>query len=525
MKTVARHIHTPWLAWLLCVSITPSEARALPFSPVVSPRREAAAAYDEAGEADNTSFANRFGLSGAYTALTSGGDALLRQLRVFAASGTTTEAFQRQVANELHRFLMEEPSLTPEQTLAVVQALAPLNAHKLAREHLTQLMVGKLQTKTNAANNGQPNAASNAASELLSFAARAAALALARSNHPEALAELGQWLRRPNQQAEYAAQALLIARPADLTPLLQASGPVTPLLLRTLRQMRDPRSEPFLRRVIKRASAPVQAEAALALLALDVGETLELAKHWLAQSELAPELLWASTCILFHYRDAQRRQALVRLIDVQPTLALDVAAQYVDVELLVLADHLDKLPSRVERRQALTHLSRVGEPFVPVLMRTLSAAPELAVTAARLLARQATPQAGLALTRYLRATPTAGRSNASSATPHAVAPLAVLGLAAAKTTDGADVAETLSLFERRLGQTSGSERNAIKLGLAALDVKWAHKWLASEDPAEVALAARVIGLHGAPFRAAVSQRLSQFWNHPSTREPWRSARH
>jgi hypothetical protein len=277
---------------------------------------------------------------------------------------------------------------------------------------------------------------------------------------------------------------------------------VTTLLLRTLRQLRDPRAEGFLRGVIKRATAPVQAEAALALLAIGVEETQELAAHWLAQKELSAELLWASTHIQFHYGLPTRKAALLRLIEQAPDLALDVASAYTDVDLLVLGDHLSKLQHLTQRKQALTHLSRLEESAVPILKKTLLTTPELGVTAATLLARNPTATAATTLRELV------AKRVPSDAPRHSALGLMALTVSALR--GNADRAATLTLLERRLPHASGDELYAVKLGLAALDVEWALKCLASSAVQDASIAANVLGLHGVPYRTRVLQRLGEF---------------
>lgn len=505
-----------WLGCFVSLATTGNLAAALPFAPRISPGQSLRATpLDDVSEPTNRSFAGQFGLANALESLRDGGAPRRRQLRVFASNAEASHGLQAQVARVLHLWLEEQPTLSAEERLAVVRALAPLNRQAVARKHLLDFLalpstsVDRVETR---AQSLPPNARN---AHLRELAARTAALALARSQHPDALHELGHWLRRPNVESEYAAQALLLAPPADPSPILRAPGPVTPLLLRTLGRLRNPASEPFLRRVLKRATAPVQAEAALALLALNVAGTDELALHWLAQSPLAPELLKASTLILFHHRHEARGQALRRLLDASPTLAFDVLEEHSDAELLVLSKHLHALEPN-QREAALAHFARLGRGAVPFLVETLSASPELALSAAALLGRLADPAAERALVK-LAQVPTDPRkleTNNTQSRPRLQAQLAHWALAVQALRGHAEVDTTRMFLASRLRQAPATERDATQLALAALDVDFARQLLASDEPRELGVAARVVGAHDATYRAAAAHRLSQFYDRP-----------
>lgn len=405
---------------------------------------------------------------------------------------------RRQIAETLHRWLQEEPVLTATESLALVRALAPLVEHEVVRNHLKRLLAlpdTKGPPNGTVASSNPPSARERTLTNTLELASRTAALALARSNRLDAISELGQWLRRPSPEAEYAAQALMLAPPTDITPLLEASGPVTPLLLRTLARLRRLEALPFLRQTLQRATAPVQAAAAQALVELGVDQTLELALHWLAQPKLAPELLHVSTHILFHHQHDARKRAFTLLIQADPLLALDIAARHTDPTLLLLGDHLAALPDITSRKRALAHVARVGEASVPLLSKTLTTNPELAVTATALLARMSSTEAAAVL-----------RDDNST--------LGVLGLTVSALRGNVDRADVRASFEAQLRKRTGAEPYALQLGLAALDVNFAQKLLTNNEPRDLHMAAAVAGVHDASYRTQVARRLAEFSEQP-----------
>lgn len=110
-----------------------------------------------------------------------------------------------------------------------------------------------------------------------------AALALARSGQERALAALGRALSLSGPGAALAQAALIAYPPRTLDPLLSRHMPRSVGQLRALRALGDPRAIPFLREAVRRGAPDERAVAALALFDLGELETLELARHWLAE--------------------------------------------------------------------------------------------------------------------------------------------------------------------------------------------------------------------------------------------------
>jgi hypothetical protein len=305
-------------------------------------------------------FLSRFGFDAERAALRQSGQTRLRALqRMF----TLCERAPKQTARLLDEWLTEQPKLTELEAWLVMKPLARLAKEPSMRRHLGRALAGE---------HGD-----GASGTYTSAISKTAALALAKSNHPEAIALLGDWLRRPTNRAEWVKEALLTHRPHPVSPLFEGGGPATRLLVETLGELGDPAAIPFLRRVVKRATADVQAAAAVALAELGVRETLDLAALWAAQSAAAPELLSASARIYFHFDHPAARPTFERLLLRTPHLALELADEYPHAAMLApLTQHLDQLPQPEDKRRAVRALGQLGAPAVAPLLHWLEANAE-----------------------------------------------------------------------------------------------------------------------------------------------------
>lgn len=161
--------------------------------------------------------------------------------------------------------------------------------------------------------------------ELFDQARNAAALALAASGRPSALASLGRALRTGGEGATLAARALVAHPPRLLAPLLDLPGEPSVELARVLGTLGDERAFHTLRAWVRGESAEVRASAALALLELGHMETVPLARQWIEHP--LPVLRHAALRILIA---AGSREAA-------PALASELAREPNDPELLGLA--------------------------------------------------------------------------------------------------------------------------------------------------------------------------------------------
>jgi HEAT repeat protein len=194
-----------------------------------------------------------------------------------------------------------------EEHLAAVRALAPHAKHGMAQAALVRAL-------------SSPPVEADAG-PLSDWVQSAAALALARSGDPGALAALGRALKKPGHAAELARDALIDNPPRELAPLLQAPGAPTKELCETLGALGDQRAEGFLRDTVRRGSPEARGAAALALAKLGSTEVIELSRHWLS-SERQPALVAAGARILTERAMPGATEALARLVEVDGTRQL-----------------------------------------------------------------------------------------------------------------------------------------------------------------------------------------------------------
>ncbi len=178
-----------------------------------------------------------------------------------------------------------------EDRLIAVRALSEHAKVPAVRDFLVRVMVGV------GSNPGHSEAIDGSIE-------RAAALSLARAGDDASLAALGKALRQSGHVADTAADALLAFPPRNLQPIVGGLRAPTRAMARFLGALGDARAIPALREIVRSAPKDVRPDAALALAQLGVGETVELARHWL-QHETDPEFRSAAARILliFHERD------------------------------------------------------------------------------------------------------------------------------------------------------------------------------------------------------------------------------
>lgn len=138
---------------------------------------------------------------------------------------------------------------------------------------------------------------------------RTAALALAASHHPLALAALARALRQPGRVSEAAHVALRAHPPARLEPLLEAAGAPSPPLVELLGELGDVRARPLLERLAAK-SAPGVKERALAALYAVAPESGLAASREALNHDGEPRVRAAATRVLALAADARAAEAL-----------------------------------------------------------------------------------------------------------------------------------------------------------------------------------------------------------------------
>lgn len=223
--------------------------------------------------------------------------------------------------------------LTPQARaalrLGLARALAQHSGHLEGRQALVRLL-------GNAADGAEPED---------SMALHTAALALARSGEPDAIASLGRALGQSASIERAARQALLAHPPTELAPLLEsaASSATLPELLG---ELGDPRAYDYLRGLVRGAAPERAAVAAWSLYRMGFPETLELARYWWTKSS-RPEHRLTAARILVESREPLGTPAFAELLTHLPTetqsrqlvleLAARMAQEHWEAPLLALA--------------------------------------------------------------------------------------------------------------------------------------------------------------------------------------------
>lgn len=361
-----------------------------------------------------------------------------------------------------------------DEHLAAVRALAPHVKQPLAREALSRALSSPVVT-------AEPGPISE-------WVQSSAALALARSREPLALAALGRALRKPGRAAELTRDALVAYPPPELTPILQVPGAPTRELCQTLGELGDLRAEEFLRDVVRRAAPEARAAAALALMQLGSPEVLPLAEHWL-KSERQPVLLAAAGQILVRRGSPRAGELLSELGRADGTRALAL-------ELLLETDGRVPAPATLTPEAAgfqasglLELFARGGAWAAPRLEAALSQ-PQTRGLALYALSRTPGPAA---LNRLVRAL--------SEPELEALA-LRALALRWARFEEGGDALQRA--LSTPLPKDDPAKRAARAFAAAVLEPRKLLEGLASDDAVVVSALAR-LALSGEAARVAVTR--------------------
>lgn len=359
-----------------------------------------------------------------------------------------------------------------EEHLAAVRALAPHAAQPLAREALVRAL-------------SSPPVETDAG-PLSEWVQSAAALALAKTRDSTALSALGRALRKPGRAAELSRDALLAFPPGEITPILHVPGAPTPELCQALGELGDLRAESFLRDVVRRGAPDARAAAALALMRFDVGEVVELARHWL-RSERQPVLVAAATEILARQGTQDSAAAL-------DELARSDANRQRAAGFFLLGGGKVALPAALELDAARPQIADLLE----VLARQEAAAPRWE----RALAQ---PElAGLALYALSRAPGARPRERLERALSEPRLRALAARALALRSVRLADASQPLARLVSSSPGATPAERAAFAFARALLDPGSLAQQLASQDPVVVAAVAR-LAISGAAARAAVER--------------------
>lgn len=469
------------LTWLRRGCLTAAIAMAM-WSPPSGASVERSRVHPLSEDVDGElNFLSRFGFDAERAALRQSGQVRLRALQRLS---TLTERAPKQTARLLDEWLTEQPKLTDLEAWMVMKPLTQLANEPSIRRHLGRALAGEYGDDTTGS--------------YTSSISKTAALALAKSNHPDAIAVLGDWLRRPTSRAAWVKEALLTHRPHPVSPLIDGGGQATRLLVETLGELRDPAAIPFLRRVVKRATADVQASAAISLAQLGVRETLDLAALWAGQSAVDAELSWASARIYFHFEHPAASQVFERLLKRSPELALDLAHEHPHPAMLTpLTKHIDQLTHLEDKRRAVRALGGLGKPAVAPVLKWLSANPEFSWDVAAALGELPELDGADELWSSLQVPELRGALLAALVASH---------VHSVSTPPSSALLDVLRDFS---DGTPSLVRDVARSGRALLDERYARELLATDRLDALIPASHAGAVHGRAYRRESLRRLHQ----------------
>ncbi|HEY6724104.1 MAG TPA: HEAT repeat domain-containing protein [Polyangiaceae bacterium] len=371
----------------------------------------------------------------------------------------------------------EGQARTPRLRLVALRSLARSLDDAAGRRALVTLMSGA----------GQPPEAAERPLEVL--VREGAAMALAKSNHPDALVVLGKALRQGGPTGQAAAQALTAYPPKQLGALLTTPGAASTNLVDVLAAIKDQRAFHALRSYVTRGSPDVRARATLALTELGHMETVALARHWLQSNAT----------------DDTSKLTAIRVLSMAGT---DDAAK-----------HLGKLFDDEDQRQAAARLAfEMPSPrLLPALDRALGQAkPGEQPLLLAAMGRAGGAGAARLLAARLAADPFAAEAAyALALSPGEPAERALIdGLASPKTRRlcaralslrawaiGSEASELDAALRALITEKDPADRAAGAFGLSVLSPRMAAALVGWRDPAVVIAAARA-ATHGDAALAA-----------------------
>jgi HEAT repeat protein len=362
------------------------------------------AARADADAAGAGALRNRFGIGAAETLGAS--DSLSERLRGLERLGAV--GTPRAVLRLVRALEPGGSAKAPEERLVAVRQLAMHTDDPSARRALARVLSGHFAPS-----------ATDALSALDDLAERTAALALSRSEQPDALTALGKAIESPGRAATAAEAALVAHPPRDLGPVLAAARLPTTSLTHALDALGDQRGFDTLRNLVRIGPPDVRAAAAVALTRLGDFETVELSRQWLTPSE-PPVLRVAAARILGAAHAQGAAQAISALLRDPSTTAdgIELALRAPSPALVPELSRLLRDADADRAEDVVAAIGRAGGDEAVRLLTSLLEAPKLAAAAAYELARTPGAAASRAIVQAL-SRPATRRIAARAATARA----------------------------------------------------------------------------------------------------------
>jgi len=426
-----------------------------------------------------TSLRARFGI-GAAEAL-GGSDSLDERLRGLERLGAVGTA--RAVLRLVRALEPGGSAKAPEERLVAVRQLALHTEDPNARRALARVLAGHFASSS-----------VETVSALDELAERTAALALSRSEQPDALTALGKALESPGRAAAAAEAALVAHPPRDLAPVLEAASLPSVSLALVLDDLADQRGFDTLRNMVRVGTPDVRAAAAVALTRLGDFETVELSRHWLAPNEPSVLRVAAARILAIAHAEGHSR-AIAALLDDPSTavVAIELALAAPDPALVPHLARLLKQRSAGHTEDLVAAIGRAGGDLAVQVLEGLLDDDELGAAAAYALARLPGSVASRALGRALTRPSTrriAARAAAARAFLLDDAP--------------SNLQRTLDLL---LASKDPADRAAAATGLSILDPDRVQGFVSSGDEPVVRGAASCLLLAPTDTAAHVVERL------------------
>jgi HEAT repeat protein len=391
---------------------------------------------------------------------------------------------------------------TPRAVLRLVRALEPGGSAKAPEERLTAVRELAIHTDDPTARRALARvlgghsapSSTDAPSDLDALAERTAALALARSASPDALASLGKALESSGRAAAAAGAALVAHPPDDLAAVLAAARVPSLALVKALDELGDQRSFDTLRELVRIGTPEVRAAAAVALTRLGDYETVELSRRWVTGNE-PPVLHLAGARILAMAHAADAPRAIAGLLRDPSTLSAGVALA-LEAPNEALVPELSRLLATASGERAddlVAAIGRAGGKRAAGLLGSLLSDRSVGPIAAYQLARMPGDDASRLIARGL-GSPTTRRLAARAGTVRMLL-------------TGERVESLARVLEDLVRSKDAADRAAGAAGLSVLDPDRTEAFLESTDDAVVRAAASCLLLASTEVAIHVAERL------------------
>lgn len=378
---------------------------------------------------------------------------------------------------------------TPEERLTAVRSLSTFTTDPSVRRTLSGVLGGHVARPSNAA----PH-------PLDLLAQGTAALALAKSQAPDALSALGRALSAGGRAADAAIGGLAGYPPRDLSLLLRTAEPSVELAT-ALERLGSARARSALRDIVVKGPVPARARAALALYRLGDEEVVELARRWARSDVPAPERITAARVLSMSHA-SESSKVVTRLLEDDSTFdeGLAIALEAPNAALVpLLAHHLATASSST--KLIVTAIGKAGGKSAAQLLERTLGQPPLAAFAAEALARMPGRDAQKTLSRAL-AVPAMRRLALRAAT--------LRGLVLSEVPEGFDRAAT-----ELLRSSSVWDRAIALAAIGSRDPSAIADLVASRDPAALSAVLPLLPLAGEDAARVLARRLSNLSSNAS----------